>query len=107
MRAGKPRKYSGKVTHLKKLPSGHAVTGHYIIGNYNSAREGRYMLTKSGKNLEDMIKKAIDDHVIKNSEYEEIIELAHKDGKIDAHEKVLLQELNDLIADKSVKRLPG
>ena len=65
------------------------------------------MLTKSGKNLEDMIKKAIDDHVIKNSEYEEIIELAHKDGKIDAHEKVLLQELNDLIADKSVKRLPG
>lgn len=65
------------------------------------------MLTKSGKSLEELIKRAIDDHVIKNSEYEEIIELAHKDGKIDAHERVLLQELNDLIADKSVKRVAG
>jgi hypothetical protein len=54
-----------------------------------------------------LIKKAIDDHVIKNSEYEEIIELAHADGVIDAHEKVLLQELNDLIADRTVKRIAG
>ncbi len=65
------------------------------------------MLTKSGRKLEDIIKKAIDDHVIKNSEYEEIIELAHADGRIDQHEKILLQELNDLIADKSVKRVAG
>jgi len=65
------------------------------------------MLTKSGKNLEDLIKKAIDDHVIKNSEYEEIIHIANEDGVIDAHERVLLQELHDLIADKTVKRLPG
>lgn len=74
---------------------------------YNTARKGEHMLTKSGKSLEEMIKKAIDDHVIKNSEYEEIIELAHQDGKIDAHEKVLLQEFNDLIAEKTVKRIPG
>jgi len=65
------------------------------------------MLTKSGKKLEDLIKKAIDDHVILNSEYEEIIHLAHEDGIIDAHERVLLQELNDLIADKTVKRKAG
>ncbi|HQI81266.1 MAG TPA: hypothetical protein PLR71_06850 [Deltaproteobacteria bacterium] len=65
------------------------------------------MLTKSGKNLDELIKKAIDDHVIKNSEYEEIIELAHADGVIDAHERVLLQELNDLIADRTVKRIAG
>ncbi len=63
------------------------------------------MLTKSGKRLEEIIKKAIDDHIIKNSEYEEIIALAHEDGVIDAHERVLLAELNDLIADKSVKRV--
>ncbi|PKN67589.1 MAG: hypothetical protein CVU57_02510 [Deltaproteobacteria bacterium HGW-Deltaproteobacteria-15] len=65
------------------------------------------MLTKSGRNLEEVIKKAIDDHVIKNSEYEEIIDLAHGDGKIDAHERVLLQELNDLISNKSVRRITG
>ncbi len=65
------------------------------------------MLTKSGKKLDDIIKKAIEDHVITNSEYEEIIELVHEDGVVDAHERVLLQELNDLIADKSVKRIAG
>jgi hypothetical protein len=65
------------------------------------------MLTKSGKKLEEIIKKAIDDHVITNSEYEEIVELIHADGVIDAHERVLMQELNDLIADKSVKRIAG
>ncbi len=64
------------------------------------------MLTKSGKKLEEIIKKAIDDQVITNSEYEEIIALANEDGVIDAHERVLLQELNDLISDKSVKRIP-
>ncbi len=65
------------------------------------------MLTKSGRKLEEVIKKAIDDHVIKNSEYEEIIELIHEDGVVDAHERVLMQELNDLIADRTVKRVAG
>jgi len=65
------------------------------------------MLTKSGKKLEEIIKKAIDDNVITNSEYEEIFELIHADGVIDAHERVLMQELKDLIADKSVKRIAG
>jgi hydroxylamine reductase (hybrid-cluster protein) len=65
------------------------------------------MLTKSGRKLEEVIKKAIDDHVITNSEYEEIIELIHADGVIDAHERVLMSELNDLIADKTIKRVAG
>ncbi|MEN6474043.1 MAG: hypothetical protein ABFD81_08520 [Syntrophaceae bacterium] len=63
------------------------------------------MLTKSGRELEELIKRAIDDHIIKNSEYEEIIEMIHADGVVDAHERVLMQELNDLIADKTVKRV--
>lgn len=63
------------------------------------------MLTKSGRKLEEVIKKAIDDHIIKNSEYEEIIEMIHEDGVVDAHERVLMQELNDLIADRTVKRV--
>jgi hypothetical protein len=64
------------------------------------------MLTKSGKQLEIVIKKAIDDHVITQAEYEEIIHLAHDDGAIDAHEKVLLKELKNMIANKTIKRVP-
>ncbi len=64
------------------------------------------MLTKSGKTLEQVIKKAIEDHQITNTEYEEIIHLAHDDGHIDKHEKILLKELKSMIADKSVKRVP-
>lgn len=64
------------------------------------------MLTKGGKTLEQVIKKAIEDHQITNAEYEEIIHLAHEDGHIDKHEKILLNELKNMIADKSVKRVP-
>jgi len=64
------------------------------------------MLTKSGKTLEEVIKKAIEDHVITNAEYEEIIHLANEDGVIDKHEKILLNELKDMISDKTVKRVP-
>ncbi len=65
------------------------------------------MLTKSGKNLKEIIQKAMEDHVIRNSEYEEIIEAAHADGAIDPHERILLQELNELISEKTVRRIPG
>lgn len=65
------------------------------------------MLTKNGQSLEDVIKKAIHDHKITNTEYEEIIELAHGDGVIDQHERVLLTQLNDLISDKTIKRVKG
>lgn len=65
------------------------------------------MLTKSGKDLEETIRKAMDDQEIRYSEYEEIIEMAHSDGKIDPHERVLLEELKKLVVDKVVKRVPG
>lgn len=65
------------------------------------------MLTKSGKTLEEVIRKAMEDHVIRNSEYEEIIEAAHADSAIDHHERILLQELNEMISEKSVRRIPG
>jgi hypothetical protein len=64
------------------------------------------MLSKSGKKLEEIMKKAIHDHVISQAEYEEIIHLANEDGVIDRHERVLLQELKNMIADKTIKRVP-
>ena len=66
------------------------------------------IITKSGKKLDEVIKKAIEDSVITFAEYEEIISIANQDGVVDAHEKALLREFNALIANKTVtlKRNP-
>jgi hypothetical protein len=63
--------------------------------------------TKSGMKLAEVIRKAIADHVITTSEYEEIIHLAHADGNVDPIEQRLLQELQSMIANNTVRRVPG
>jgi len=64
------------------------------------------MITKSGEKLAEVIKKAIDDHVVTNHEYEEIYNIANEDGTLDSHEVVLLKEFKNMIADKTIKRVP-
>jgi hypothetical protein len=64
------------------------------------------LFTKKGANLAEVIKKAVDDHLITTSEYDEIIQLAHQDCAIDGHEQVLLKEFNAMIADGTIKRVP-
>lgn len=59
-------------------------------------------VTKSGQKLADVIKKAIEDSVITMAEYEEIMSVASKDGVVDAHERALLRELNDMIANRTL-----
>ncbi|HNV47190.1 MAG TPA: hypothetical protein PLE73_09545 [Spirochaetota bacterium] len=63
-------------------------------------------ITKDGKKLEDVIRTAIDDSEVTMAEYEEIINVAFEDGKLDAHEKALLKEFKSLIAQNVVKRVP-
>ncbi len=60
------------------------------------------IVTKSGEDLASVIEKAIKDCVITMAEYQEIMSLASRDRVIDAHERVLLRELNALIANKTV-----
>ena len=60
----------------------------------------------SAEKLSKAIKKAIDDHQITSAEYEEIMAMADEDGVIDPQERQLLALLHDMIADKSVKRVP-
>jgi uncharacterized protein YutE (UPF0331/DUF86 family) len=60
-----------------------------------------------GKNLADIIKKAIDDLELTTSEYQEILAEAHADGQIDSEEQRLLKQLNDMIANGTIKRVPG
>ena len=61
------------------------------------------MVTKNGLKLADVIKKAIEDHMVTNAEYEIYnIALGRKDRQ---HEKALSPSKN-MIADKTIKRVP-
>jgi hypothetical protein len=60
----------------------------------------------SGAKLAELIKKAIDDGQLSNSEYDRIMMLADADGVIDSQEKGLLTQLQDMLADRTVKRVP-
>jgi predicted house-cleaning noncanonical NTP pyrophosphatase (MazG superfamily) len=64
-------------------------------------------LTQSGLELKELIEKAIRDCIITNSEYEEVMKMAHKDGVIDDHEQQLLSQLQELLANGSLKRVKG
>jgi len=61
------------------------------------------IVTKKGQTLADVIKKAIEDSVITIAEYEEITSAASEDGILDNHEKALLRELNNMIANKTIR----
>ena len=57
--------------------------------------------------MKELVDKAIKDCVITNSEYEEVMKMAHKDGVIDDHEQQLLSQLQWLLANGSLKRVKG
>ena len=57
--------------------------------------------------LADMIKKAIADCEVSSSEYDEILRIANADQHIDSQEQALLNQLQALIANGTVKRVKG
>ena len=61
------------------------------------------MISESAKRLKDRIEKAIEDGVITPEEYDQIIHIASEDNVIDRHEQALLQQLQEMLADKSVR----
>jgi len=60
-------------------------------------------LTKSGLELKEVIEKAIADCIITNSEYEEIMKMANRDGIIDNHEQRMLGQLQELLGNGTLK----
>jgi len=62
---------------------------------------------ETGQKLADVIKKAIADCEITSSEYDEILATAHSDSKIDAMEQKLLAQFQGMIANGTIKRVPG
>jgi len=63
-------------------------------------------LSSGAKNLRIVIEKAMEDHRITKAEYDMIIHQATEDGNIDRQEQALLKELQDMIADRSIKLVP-
>lgn len=61
----------------------------------------------SGNRIAEMIKKAMDDHQITTTEYEKIMMVADEDGVIDSQEKRQLAELQNMIENGTIKRVPG
>ena len=64
-------------------------------------------LTQSGLDLKELVDKAIKDCFITNSEYAEIMKMANKDGVIDDHERRLLSQFQELLANGSLNRVKG
>lgn len=59
-------------------------------------------LSESGERLRQVIKKAIEDHIITPEEYDEIINISMEDGHIDSQERALLKQLQQMIENKEV-----
>ena len=64
-------------------------------------------MTSPGEKLADLIKKAIEDGELTTSEYNAILKQVDEDKVLDSDEKILLQQLQDMLADKTIKRVPG
>jgi len=63
-------------------------------------------ISESALRLRKMIDKAIEDHKLTRSEYDMILHEASKDAHIDQHEQALLNQLQEMIEDKSIKLVP-
>jgi len=63
-------------------------------------------ISESAQILRKLIDKAIEDHKITRSEYDAILHQASKDSHIDPQEQALLNQLQEMIEDKSVKLVP-
>jgi hypothetical protein len=61
---------------------------------------------ESGKKLSDLIKDAISDCELTQTEYDQILALASEDSIIDSQEQALLKQLQDLLSNGTIKKVP-
>ena len=60
-------------------------------------------ISESAGRLRKMIEKAIEDEKITRAEMDTILEIATEDGHIDPHERALLNQLQEMIENKTVR----
>jgi hypothetical protein len=61
---------------------------------------------ESGKKLSDLIKDAISDCELTQTEYDQILALASEDSHIDSQEQALLKQLQNLLSNGTIKKVP-
>ena len=59
--------------------------------------------SESAGKLRIMIEKAIEDHKITRAEMDTILHIASEDGHLDPHEQALLNQLQEMIENKTVR----
>ena len=62
---------------------------------------------ESGEKLSEMIKKAIRDLELTNTEFDQIMAVANEDSHVDAQEQALLSQLHSMLANGTIKKVPG
>ena len=62
--------------------------------------------TESSKRLRAMIEHAIEDHKITRAEMDKILYIATEDGHVDRQELILLEQLQEMVENKTVKIIP-
>jgi tellurite resistance protein len=60
---------------------------------------------KPGRKLGELISKAIKDLELSHSEHQNIVAMAHADGLIDPQERQLLSQLQEMIANGTIKKV--
>jgi hypothetical protein len=63
-------------------------------------------LSESADRLKIMIEKAIDDHMITRAEMDSIMHVVLEDNVVDPQEQALLNQLQDMIENKTIKIVP-
>jgi len=61
--------------------------------------------SESAQRMLEMIKHAIDDGVVTTEEYEKILAIADEDGFLDKQEQRLLNQLQEMLSNGTVKRV--
>ncbi len=61
--------------------------------------------SSSAERLSEMINKAINDGELTTAEYDKILAIANEDMVIDSQEKQLLTQLQDMLANRTVKKV--
>jgi len=62
-------------------------------------------MSRESDKLLELIKKAIEDGVVTNKEYNQILAQAAADGQEDPEERALLSNLQELISNGTVRRV--
>lgn len=62
---------------------------------------------ESGAKLAEMIKKAIRDLELTDTEFDQIMAVANEDGHVDSQEQALLSQLHSMLANGTIKKVAG